>query len=69
MSPNSEEKEYLMEFLESTGEFEIDGGKSERVSRETLLSKERGVNLRDEQDEYEGEYSPGDELESEMASC
>ena len=34
-----------MEFGESIGELETDGGKRERVSRETLLSKVRGVNL------------------------
>lgn len=69
MSPISEENEKLMEFGEFIGEFETDGGKSEMVSRETLLSKVRGVNLWDRQDEYEGEYSPGDVSKSEMASC
>ena len=60
MSPISEDNENLMEFGEFIGELETDSGRSEMVSRETLLSKVRGVNLRDKEDESEGEYSPGD---------
>lgn len=60
MSPISEDNENLMECGEFIGELETEGGRSEMVSRETLLPKVRGVNLRDKEDENEGEYSPGD---------